>query len=62
MKFFKSSGVGHRLLLSGLILILIVGALGFIGLEILWAKSSPSPRSEILQNPHPVGHDGFSLL
>jgi len=61
MKNFKSPGVGHWFLSSGMILILIIGALGFIGLEILWAKSSPSPRSEILQNPHPVVHDGFSL-
>jgi len=61
MKIFKFSGVGHRLLLSGLIPIFIVGALEVIGLEILWGQSSPSSRNEILQNPHPVMHDGFSL-
>jgi len=61
MKVFNLPGLGHRCLLSGLILILIGGTFGIVGFENLWAKSSPSPRNGLLQNPHPVMHDGFSL-
>lgn len=56
---YKLSVIGLRLLLLGLSPVILVGALGVLGLDILWAQSSP--RIKILQNPHPVMHDRFSL-
>jgi outer membrane protein assembly factor BamB len=61
MKTFTFFGVGLRLFLLELTLILFVGALGFIGLEAPWAQARPGFQANILQNPHPVVHDGFSL-